>query len=153
MILIICPKCRCGLRVTGEHEEVHSLVGQASDFWPNKFECYRCGKPAAGVMELEFESKLPIDLIEVNPQEAFAAVQGFGLPSERMCDKLTLNELLEEQRVTKVVGKDIVGSQRVMVDYLELADGSRIYLGSSNEGAVVYKITRPHSYVEALKEG
>ena len=150
MILIVCGECRCALRVTGDLEEAHFLVGQKSDLWPGKFECFRCAGPATGVMELEFESKIPMDLVEVSPQEALMAATGFGLPSERMCDKLTLNELLQAQPVRRVAGKDIVGSSRIVVDFIELTDGSRVYLGSSNEGAVVYKITRPHSYSEAV---
>jgi len=151
MILIVCPTCCCALRVTGDLEEAHFLVGQKSDLWPDKFECFRCAGKATGVMELAFTSKVQMDLVEVSPQEALMAATGYGLPAERVCDKLTLNELLQGQTVKHVAGKDIIGSNRIVVDFLELADGSRVYLGSSNEGAVIYKITRPHSYAEAVR--
>lgn len=150
MILIVCATCCCALRVTGDLEEVAFLVGERSDLWPDKFECFRCGGKAEGVPELSFESSVPLDLVEVSPHDALLAAQGFGLPAERTCDKLTINELLQQHTVKRVAGKDIIGSNRVVVDFLELVDGSRVYFGSSNEGAVIYRVTRPHSYVEAV---
>ena len=146
MILIVCPACTTALRVTGDHEEADSLVGQNSDFWPDKFECWSCRGKAAGIMELEFTSQVPLTLINVSPHEALLAVTGSGLPGERACDKVTVEQALREHPVLRIAGKDILGTQRVLIDYIELWDGSRVYLGASNEGAVVYKITRPHSY-------
>ena len=153
MILIVCVKCCCALRVSGDSDEVHALVGQTSSFWPDKFRCYQCDGEAMGVLELAFQHRVPITIVEVSAQEAFAAIHGLGLPMEQQCKKEDLELLLREQPVKRVVGKDIVGSTRCMLDYFELWDGSKVYFGSAAEGAIIYKITRPHSYVKQVEDG
>lgn len=153
MILIVCPKCCCALRVTGDSGEVHHLVGQKSYFWPDKFQCFRCSGTSIGCLELEFDQKTPLEVVEVSAQEAFAALHGLGLPSEQQCQSETINELLREQPVRRLVAKNVAGSSRCLVDYLELWDGSKVYFGSGAEGALIYKVTRPHSYVEQVENG
>jgi hypothetical protein len=150
MILIICTHCRCALRVTGDMEEAHCLVGPGSDLWPNKFACFRCSKPAHGFLESEVSLKTQLEVHEVSPQEAFAAIHGLGIPAEREVDKLIVEALLREHPVRRVSCKDIIGGQRVLVDHIELWDGTKLHFASSNDGAVVYRITRPHSYADKV---
>lgn len=148
MILILCPKCRCALRVTGEVDEMHALVGPGSTFWPDKFVCFKCEGPAQGFLETEIELKAGVEIKEVSPQEAYAAIHGLGIMAEREVDTVVVRELLTTHPVRRIACKDVAGAMRVVVDHIELWDGTRLHFGSSNEGAVIYRITRPHSYIE-----
>lgn len=150
MILILCPRCKCALRVTGDLSEMNSLVGPNSEFWPDKFTCFRCEKPAQGFLEAEVSIKTAIEIKEVSPQEAYAAIHGLGLMTERDIDQLVVETLLREHPVRRISAKDIPGGGRVMVDHIELWDGTRLHFGSSNDGAVIYRITRPHSYADKV---
>ena len=152
MILIVCPRCACALRVIGDAEEAHQLVGQGSEFWPDDFTCFRCGGEAKGFLEPEISLKADIEIVEVTPQEALSALHGFGAPPELEFNKQSLSELLKEKRVKRVSAKDVPGAVgRCIVDFLELEDGTRVHLTSSNLGAVVYKITPPFSYAALVK--
>ncbi len=151
MILILCAKCRCALRVTGDLEEMHMLVGPGSSFWPDKFTCYRCEGVAQGFLEAEIDLKAAIDVKEVSPQEAYAAIHGLGILEERELSTAIVRELMTTHPVRRVVCKDVLGAQRVAVDHIELWDGTRLHFGSSNEGAVIYRVTAPHSYVAQVK--
>lgn len=147
MILILCPKCRCALRVTGELDEMNMLIGPGSSFWPDKFICYKCEGPAQGFLETEIELKAVVDVKDVSPQEAYAAIHGLGVLAEREVDATLVQELMSMHPVRRVACKDVIGTLRVVVDHVELWDGTRLHFGSSNEGAVIYRITRPHTYV------
>lgn len=151
MILILCPRCKCALRVIGDMAEAHSLVGPGSEFWPDKFSCYKCERSAQGFLEAEVSIRVEMDIKEVSPQEAYAAIHGLGIMAERDVDKLVVEALMREHPVRRVSCKDIFGGNRVMVDHIELWDGTRLHFGSSNEGAVIYRITRPHTYVDQVK--
>lgn len=150
MIVIVCTRCRCALRVVGDVDESMTLLGPDSEFWPDKFLCFRCNKPAHGFLENEVAFKTELEVFEVSPQEAFAAIHGLGLPAEREVDKLVVSSLLAEQPIRRVACKDIVGGQRVVVDHIELWDGTKLHFSSSNAGAVIYRITRPHSYADKV---
>jgi hypothetical protein len=52
--------------------------------------------------------------------------------------------------VKRVHGKDIQGTSRSIIDFLELGDGSKVYLAASAEGATVYRVAKPISYVEEV---
>ncbi len=151
MILIVCLHCKTALRVIGDVAQGHELVGPGSTFWPDKFTCFRCEKPARGLLEAEVSIKTPLEVKDVSPEEAFAALHGLGLPEERDVDRLIVSELMRTHPVRRVACKDIPGVSRVVVDHIELWDGTRLHFGSSNEGAVIYRITRPHSYAEQVK--
>jgi hypothetical protein len=150
MVVIACSTCRLGIRVLGEENEVSFLVGPRSDRWPN-FTCVRCGEKAEGILEraLSAAAMQVLEIVDLSPQEAFAAVEGMGLPAEQQCGLSMVRELLKETPVRRVHGHDVPGTQRCAVDSLELWDGTKIYLGASPEGAVVYRISPPHSYVAA----
>jgi hypothetical protein len=81
-----------------------------------------------------------------------AAQSGLGTPEEMLCSGTTVRELLK-QPVKKVHGYDLKGTTRFCLDALELEDGTKIHLGAGPSGAVVYRISRPFSYVQrALEE-
>lgn len=152
MILILCLPCAFAMRVNGDPEEILPLVGPRSEYWPNKFTCPRCEKPAEGQLEAHVGGPAlsRMEVVDLTAQEAIAAMHGLGLPVERACTIEEVQELLSEKKFKVARGTNIRGTTRCILDHLVLEDGTRIYLGASAEGATVYRITRPHSYVESL---
>jgi hypothetical protein len=153
MILIICTKCIFALRVMparlGQVEsvqELETLVGTKSEFWPNKYLCTQCGARAEGALEDQVVQWIHLDIHDVTPHEAFAAMHGMGLPEEQQCSIERLNTLLREVPIRHVHGKDIRGANYSLVETIELWDGTRVHFGSGADGAVVYRITPPISY-------
>jgi hypothetical protein len=152
MILILCSKCALAIRVMGDADEIRPLVGDRSEFWPDKYICPRCEERAVGCHELEasaadVERLRPRDL---TPQEALAAFHGLGLPDEQLCNKALLESLLRQQPIRHIAARDIEGSRRCYLHHIELWDGTKIYLGAGSDGAVVYRIAHPHSYTEQV---
>jgi hypothetical protein len=155
MILVVCLPCNFAIRVMPENvaltqsqQELDQLVGMRSDFWPDKYPCPRCGKPSRGIREREADAKVLalMAVQDATPQQAFAAFNGLGFPDEHHCSLETVGALLKEQPVRRVVGTNVRGVERTVIDHLELWDGTRMYFGSGAEGAVIYRITRPVSY-------
>jgi hypothetical protein len=155
MIVIACTPCAFAMRVMPESvtsirsvQELDQLIGKRSDFWPDKYPCPKCGQMATGFAEREVDGRVLqlMELKEVTPQEAFAALNGLGFPDEQKCSLGAVQELLRGQPFRKLVGTDVVGMERTIVDYIELWDGTKVYFGSGAEGAVIYRITRPVSY-------
>jgi hypothetical protein len=155
MILIICEPCSICLRVMGDAEEIDHLVGEKSDFWPNKFVCPTCEKTCVGVKEIDADPQVLnlLSLMDLGPEDAFKAMHGMGLPHEGDCRAPVVDELLRTQPIRKVKTKEIPHTHRCRVDWLELWDGTRMYFGAGAEGAVVYRITKPVSHVKRLDDG
>lgn len=147
MIFICCLTCRCALRVSGLQQEVDYLVGQGSEFWPDKYACYNCGGAAQGMLtpQVGAEVLASLTVTDVAPAEAFAALNGLGLPPERLCCSEVIAPLFEKCGIT-VRGRDIRGTTRTILDEITFPDGTRIYLAGSAQGAVVYRVVPPHSY-------
>ena len=152
MIFIACATCHVALRVTGDVTEVDLLVGQRSEYWPSGYKCHICGGSAAGCLtpEVSALALASLRVIDVNAQEAFAALNGLGVPDERTCCEEVVQPMFEQQGI-KVKGRQFRGQSRYFVDELEFPDGTRMFFGASPQGAVVYRITKPHSYVEATE--
>jgi hypothetical protein len=152
MMLIVCEPCSLCIRVMGDAEELTHLVGEKSDFWPDKYVCPACEKPCLGVLEIDADPKIYalLSLIDVNPEEAFKALHGMGLPHEGDCRSAVVDGLLRTQPIRKAKLKDIPHTHRCRVDWLELWDGTRLYFGAGAEGAVVYRVTKPTSHVEKI---
>ena len=150
MILIVCENCSLCMRVMGPAEEIVYLVGEKSEYWPDKYPCPTCEKMCKGVPELLSDPRAlsVMNLVEVNPQEAFAALNGLGLPKETNCTAEVVGALLLEQPIRRIKAANVWGANRCIIDHFELWDGTRVYLGAGGEGAVVYRIVRPQSYVE-----
>ncbi len=153
MIIVCCPQCRLALRVIGELLEVASLVGEQSEFWPDKYVCPRCEyKSAVGSVEkaLSSEALVGYELRDLSTNELFAALNGLGLPDEGSCRLAKINELLKEKPVRKIEGFDIPGTDRCVLCRLVLWDGTRLYFGAGPEGAVIYRNVPPQSYAEKI---
>ena len=159
MIVVACLPCSLAIRImplvmgdASSCAELDMLVGHSSEFWPDKYPCPSCTQPATGVDELDVDQRVlqVMRLHDLTPQEAFAAFLGMGLPEEQRCSMSVLQELLREQPVRKVIGTDVEGAERTVVDALELWDGTKVHFGAGSDGAVVYRIVRPISYTERV---
>lgn len=162
MMLVVCLPCSLAVRImpavvadAASVQELEQLVGRRSDLWPDRYACPRCGNSARGMLEQEADSRVLalLTVQDLNPQEAFAAFNGCGFPDEQCCSLETVQALLVETPVRKVIGTNVTGSERTIIDALELWDGTKVYFGAGAEGAVIYRITRPISYTtKALAE-
>lgn len=141
MILIICLHCRSALRVLDDAEEVHRLVGEQSEFWPDKYPCATCEHNAKGMLEMYAVPKAleHFDVTTVTAAEAFAALHGLGLPKERDCKLLAVAEYLRGNSVSDVRGVTVNG--RAVVESITLSNGLCLHFGASSHGAVVYRVT------------
>lgn len=152
MIFIICRGCKTGLRIgPGEPGESEMLFGQQSDFYPDRYPCFRCEKPVAELVPaIDSQALQAVEIFDVTPREAFAAMNGLGLPDEQECSATAVTKLFESQPVSHVKTRVIRNSHRCIVEYIEFENGVRIYLGSSVLGATVYRVAQPHSYAEQV---
>jgi hypothetical protein len=150
MITIACRHCTNALAVTGDADEVASLVGHLSDFHPDKYKCFSCEKDADCVLTAEVSAAAMrnLTIFEVTPQEAFAALMGMGIPQEMTCCAEVVEAAFEKQGL-KAKGYQVPKTNRYVLHALTFPDGSTMHFGSSFQGAVAYRISKAHSYVEA----
>jgi hypothetical protein len=87
-----------------------------------------------------------MELRDLTPHEAFAAFNGLGLPEEQHCSLESVQALLTEQPVRRVIGSTVKGQERTIIDALELWDGTKLHFSAGGEGAVIYRVVRSTSY-------
>ncbi len=154
MIIVPCLECYTAVRVLGEADRVHMLVGTKSEYWPDHYTCVACGRSCEGILEIEAtaDALSRMKMRELTAEEYYAALQGLGTPDEMVCDAVTVRELLR-QPIKKVGGSTIAGTTRFCLTDIELESGVKLHFGASTHGAVVYRISRPISYTaRALEE-
>lgn len=154
-MLVPCMNCYTCVRVIDDPVQTALLVGQQSEFWPDKYTCIACGKPCEGLLENEAENNAleRMKVRDLTAPELFAALHGLGTPDEMQCDGATVRELLTRP-IKGVQGRTPPGTARFILESLELEDGTKLYFGASPSGACVYRITRPVSYTQkALEHG
>jgi hypothetical protein len=156
-LAVVCSGCGEIYRVvqasTSCASDVALLVGESSEFWPNKYVCPRCGAQATGMQEEELpRSMQTCTIIDLSPEELYAALHGLGLPSEQATTFLAVCELLSCACIVRVVGADVTGTGRCSIDYIQLDTGVKVYFGASREGAVIYRIVRPGSYASRVEQ-
>lgn len=152
MILIVYKKANLALRVIGPEREVQLMVGEDSEYWPDKYPEHSEYGEAHGVLETltTREAMHLLQIVDVTPQEAIAAIHGLGLPSEQGCDAEKLHELFEAHDI-KVTLRPIRGAQRAVLDCLEFPNGKKLYLGACAKGAVAYRLTEAISYADRVE--
>jgi hypothetical protein len=142
--------CECGLalRIDDEPDAVEALFNGESHTCPRP----GCEKPLVFSPLLDSESIPSLLVFDVTAREAFAAVNGLGLPCDHECGPLALARAFETP-VKEVRSSRIHNSTRTVVHSILFADGTEMFFGSAPQGAVVYRITQPRSYTkEALDE-
>jgi hypothetical protein len=140
------------VRVMGNPTQIDSLVGEHSDFWPDKYPCPHCEKPTFAAREMDVDPKIytSFTLTDVSPEEAFSALHGLGLPKELECGIDAVEAVLKEHPVRRIIGATVPGTSRCCIHQLELWDGTRLFFGAGAAGAVIYRMVRPRSFVEKL---
>lgn len=155
MITIACLTCYMALRLSGEHDEVDHLVGTKSEWYPNRYPCPRSG--CGGVMTItdavDAQVLTMLEIHDLNPQEVFQALQGMGLPAERACTEGVVRAALTGRSITSMDLQPLRNTMRSVLHSFTLDDGTRVYLGSSPYGAVVYRVAPPRSVVRELTNG
>lgn len=153
-LVVICSGCGAVFRAVADDdtmEECTQLIGPKSEWWPEQYVCPRCGAQAAGMDEHSLPRAIQTtSIIDLTPIEMFSALSGFGLPDEKVSSLESVVETLLCSPVKRVTGKNVVGTSRCSIDFIELENGMRIYLGASTHGAVVYRISKPVSYAQRV---
>lgn len=152
-LVVVCPGCGAVFRVlqTEQGTDVDHLVGRNSTYWPDGYTCPRCGSAAQGCDELDLpRGAQTTDVLDLTAGELLAALHGLGLPDEQQCDFDRVATLLTTTRLKRIEGSTVAGTNRCMLDHLQLEDGTKIYLGASSHGAVVYRVVKPTSYVQRV---
>lgn len=150
MITIVCLKCRTALRTVGSEAEVHSLLGPGSEYYPESYPCPTdgCDGKAKYLEAISPVALSQLKIYDLTPQEVFAALEGLGLPPERDCGETAVRKAFGSN-VTEVGVRQLRGANRSILDWIQFADGTRLYVAASAEGAVVYRLARRHSYAES----
>lgn len=154
-MIIVCLACRSGIRVVPENlEEMELLVGTKSEYWPNNYPCYKCGKMASGVHEPELSANAAraLEIVTLSVPEAYAALNGLGIPAEQTCCQEVLAPLFEERGI-KLHGRQPSGQLRFLIDRLEFPDGTNVYFAPSSQGAAIYRVVKPRGYTQQLLDG
>jgi len=153
MIVIPCLACNVCMRTMGDAAQVDHLVGERSGFWPDQYPCIHCGALCRGLREIEADPAAlqKMHVLDLEPEELFAALNGLGTPAEHRCTEAAVLALLQS-KVKRVVGREVQGqaSTRFVLESMEFEDGHKMFFGAAPEGALVYRISKPHSYVEAV---
>lgn len=131
--LLLCHRCAAGISLIGDNRSVLEGVTLRC---PN---C--CSERVHRHLQEEVDPAIlsKSSIRPLTPEEALMALEGIGYPEEQHCDADTVRRLLQTVGVTVSV-KDVEGTSRSVVDFLELPSGTRLYLGSSAHGAVVYRV-------------
>lgn len=150
-MIIACISCGTAIQIIGDLESIDALVGAKTEFASAGYPCFRCGEKAQAMLtqQVDPEALRSLDVYTLSPEEALAALCGLGIPEERGCYEEVVRSLFEAVGV-KIGGRQLRSSSRFFLDWLELPSGHRIYLGAGPSGALVYRITKPHSYVKKV---
>ena len=152
MILIACTVCRLAIRAQGNPEEMDHLVGQRSDWYPDKYPCPR--SECTGLMVIadavEPESLGYLEIHDLSPQESFQAFMGLGLPEEKDCNVSLVRQLMRGSKIISLDLHGLPGTQRSILHSLLLESGVRVYLGTSPQGVVVYRVVPPRSLTQEI---
>ena len=153
MILFVCDslECKTVTRVMGRSvDEVQALVGEGSEWWPKGYKCPQCEGPASALYEIQINPNQFKDfhVRELDSEDYFRFLMGVGLPEETDCSIEALQKIFHDGTVKKIAGHRIPGAKRFCVEWVEMADGTRLYFGASSHGATIYRIVKKPNYTE-----
>lgn len=156
-MVIVCLTCRQAIRVMGDPTEGQFLIGDKSEFWPDRYPCFNCSGKARGYHEPELEPEVihSLQFHNLSPIEAFMAFEGLGIPEEQNCVEEVVHGLLTGHAVKKVEGRQHPYQTRFYIDSIEFDNGVVMYLSASPQGACVYRVRKPFKgYAEkVLQDG
>ena len=138
MIVFVCSSCLAGYRITGSWFKIQELL-VAHPRWQDHVKC--C--PLCGDELLLHSPRIPThrEWRQVDVEEFFRALCGFGLPEEIGCTPEAVSTLMQAH---PVIGIDmaVAGGDRTVVYSINLENNLKLHLVSSPEGPCIYKITR-----------
>lgn len=151
MITIVCKECKTALRISGEVDEMVHLFGEKSEWYPDKFPCVTdgCTSKMEIMDSIAGDAFRALDVHDVTPTEAFSALNGLGVPEEQDCGP-TAVKVAFQKPIKNVATRLVKGTNRSVIDSVEFEDGSKLFLGSSAFGAIVYRISKKRSFVEEV---
>ena len=152
-LAVLCQGCGSMFRVLGtdDSSSVSLLVGENSEFWPDKYTCPSCGGNAVGYHEESLPRAFQtIAIIDLSAEELFSALHGLGLPNEGAPSAKVVTHLLLTEKIASVVVRDIPNTGRCAVDSITFASGMRLNLAASAQGAVVYRVVHAPSYAARI---
>ena len=81
-MLVPCLSCYAAVRLIDEPNQINTLVGKNSEYWPNKYTCLVCEAPCEAIAESEAEPDAlqRMKVRDLNAQEYYAALNGLGTP-------------------------------------------------------------------------
>jgi hypothetical protein len=125
------------------------LFGEKSDWYPDKFPCpwVNCDGKGELLTSIQPEALAALSVHELTPQEAYVAFNGLGLPEEQDCGP-TAVQVAFNKLVKKVNVALLKGTNRSIVNWIEFEDGTRLFLGATAAGAIVYRIAKPRSFTQ-----
>ena len=152
MIFLACPVCRKAVRVHGDMEEISTLLGERSEFWPDKYKCFSCNCSVIYCLtpEVSPAALATMDVHDLTPQEAYAALNGFGVPEERTCCPEVILPLFQSLGIAVKGCRINTGTFRV--EELTFPDGTTLFLAPAAVGAVVYRVRKRSSYAEKIED-
>ena len=152
MITLACLTCHLALQISGEHDELDYLIGMRSDWYPDRYPCPSSGCKGNMVLTDTVDPKAleQLDVHYLNPQEAFQALHGMGLPEERQCNEAASLQALVGRTIKSAELRGVSGSNRTVIHSLTLDNDSRVYVGSSPFGALIYRIAAPPGTVQRV---
>lgn len=151
-MLIACPVCRLAFRVQGNYEEMHFLVGQRSDWYPDKYPCptSECLGKMVIADAVDPESLGYLDIRELSPQETFQAFMGLGLPEEKDCNPTIVKEAMRGRKIVSMDLHGIPGTTRSVLHSMMLDNGVRVFFGNSPHGVVIYRVVPARSLTQEI---
>ena len=138
----------------GDFNEADYLVGPSSEWYPDRYPCWNdeCTGLATFLQNIDVDALRRLSVRDLNPQEAFLALNKMGMPEERDCTAAAVQLVFKESPVKHVNARQLQDSHRSVVDHIELDNGVKVYLAASPDGAIVYRISKPHSYTHANEQ-
>jgi hypothetical protein len=149
-MFIICEKCRFGLQVLGGSEDIDHLVGEGSPHW-GRHQCPLCGGLCKAAPFADAAVTAAKHMRSLTPMEAHLLFEGMGFPEERDCVADIVKEELKKP-IKRVKAFTVPNTNRSVLESLELEDGTTVFLSGCAEGALVYRIRKPHLYSDQVHE-
>jgi hypothetical protein len=139
-----CASCTFGANVAGSRDDLQAVRQTVPEG-----QCPVCGQSTLQTGD----RPLVGDAYELEVPELYAAINGLGLPHERQCTLENVVQALAGRTVNHIEASEVdnnLRSCRLVVRYLQLDDGTRLYFGAGLGGAVLYRIRRKHALTEQL---
>lgn len=151
LYLLVCQQCMTAIRVVGDMTEADYVL---TPFVTSHSMCWTdtCPGPAQVVHQLPAELSAQLETRELSVGETWVALNGFGMPEEQECSPAAVKAAFTESPVRNVAVHPVRGSHRSQIEFIELENGTKIHFGSGPVGALVYRISKPHSYAKKVED-